>query len=239
MMKKLVFTFFAILLSSSAFAAYDKALELYQENKFQESLAVCAEDLIMAEDFKPGSPNYKIRYLAAHNHWKLGNVESASIHFRKCMAIDKTKIDPYIDLSMLLIEKRKFKEAGSVIEDGLKVKEDAMLFWLLGKIALERRDYQRARTLFERANGIDPEFYISYNDLGIALMKLGKYGDANAAFSVAYAINPDSMEINNNMAYSLYKMEKKNEALPYIKKAMELASGNESVKALAQLIENK
>ena len=34
-------------------------------------------------------------------------------------------------------------------------------------------------------------------------------------------------------------MEKKNEALPYIKKAMELASGNESVKALAQLIENK
>lgn len=238
-MKKLILTFFAILLSSSAFAAYDKALELYQENKFQESLAVCAEDLIMAEDFKPGSPNYKIRYLAAHNHWKLGNVESASIHFRKCMAIDKTKIDPYIDLSMLLIEKRKFKEAGSVIEDGLKVKEDAMLFWLLGKIALERRDYQRARTLFERANGIDPEFYISYNDLGIALMKLGKYGDANAAFSVAYAINPDSMEINNNMAYSLYKMEKKNEALPYIKKALELASGNESVKALAQLIENK
>jgi len=238
-MKKVLFTFFAILLSSSAFAAYDKALELYQENKFQESLAVCAEDLIMAEDFRPGSPNYKIRYLAAHNHWKLGNTESASIHFRKCMAIDKTKIDPYIDLSMLLIEKKKFKEAGSVIEDGLKVKEDAMLFWLLGKIAIERRDYQRAKTLFERANGIDPEFYISYNDLGIALMKLGKYGEANAAFSVAYAINPESAEINNNMAYCLYKMDKKNEASQYIKKALELASGNESIKSLAQKIENK
>jgi len=238
-MKKLVFAFLVIFISSSAFAAYDKALALYQENKFQESLAICAEDLVMADDFKPGSPNYKIRYLAAHNHWKLGNAESASIHFRKCMAIDKTKIDPYIDLSMLLIEKRKFKEAGSVIEDGLQVKEDAMLFWLLGKIAVERNDYQRAKTLFERANGIDPEFYISYNDLGIALMKLGKYGDANAAFSVAYAINPDSAEINNNIACSLYKMGKNNEALPYIKKAMELASGNESIKSLAQKIENK
>lgn len=238
-MKKLIFIFLVFFVSSSAFAAYDKALALYQENKFQESLAICAEDLIMADDFKPGSSNYKIRYLAAHNHWKLGNAESASIHFRKCMAIDKTKTDPYIDLSMLLIEKRKFSEAGSVIEDGLKIKEDAMLYWLLGKIAIERKDYQRARTLFERANGLDPEFYISYNDLGIALMKLGKYGDANAAFSVAYAINPDSAEINNNMAYSLYKMGKNNEALPYIKKAMELASGNESVKALAQKIENK
>jgi tetratricopeptide (TPR) repeat protein len=238
-MKKWILIFLVLFISSSAFAAYDKALSLYQENKFQESLAICAEDLVMADDFKPGTQNYKIRYLAAHNHWKLGNIESASIHFRKCMAIDKTKIDPYIDLSMLLIEKRKFSAAGSVIEDGLKVKEDAMLFWLLGKIAIERRDYQRARTLFERANGIDPEFYVSYNDLGIALMKLGKYGDANAAFSVAYAINPDSAEINNNMAYSLYKMEKKNEALHYIKKAMELASGNESIKTLAQKIENK
>jgi tetratricopeptide (TPR) repeat protein len=238
-MKKLILIFLVLFISSSAFAAYDKALSLYQENKFQESLAICAEDLVMADDFKPGTQNYKIRYLAAHNHWKLGNIESASIHFRKCMAIDKTKIDSYIDLSMLLIEKRKFSAAGSVIEDGLKVKEDAMLFWLLGKIAIERRDYQRARTLFERANGIDPEFYVSYNDLGIALMKLGKYGDANAAFSVAYAIKPDSAEINNNMAYSLYKMEKKNEALHYIKKAMELASGNESIKTLAQKIENK
>ena len=238
-MKKLILIFLVVFVSSSAFAAYDNALALYQENKFKESLAVCAEDLVMADDFRPGSPNYKIRYLAAHNHWKLGNIESASIHFRKCMAIEKTKIDPYIDLSMLLIEKRKFKGAGSVIEDGLKVKEDAMLFWLLGRIAIERTDYQRAKTLFERANGIDPEFYVSYNDLGIALMKLGKYGDANAAFSVAYAINGDSAEINNNMAYCLYKMGKNNEAIPYIKKALELSSDKESIKALAQKIENK
>lgn len=238
-MKKLIFIFLVVFMSSSVFAAYDQALSLYQENKFQESLAICATDLVMAEDFKPGSANYKIRYLAAHNHWKLGNTESASIHFRKCMAIDKTKIDPYIDLSMLLIEKKKYKEAGSVIEDGLKVKEDAMLFWLLGRIAIEKGNFERAKSLLERANGIDPEMYVSYNDLGIALMKLGKYGDANAAFSVAYAMNADSAEINNNMAYSLYKMGKNNEALPYIKKAQELSSSNESIKSLAQKIENK
>lgn len=237
-MKRFLFLILAIFITSSAFATYEQALSLYQENKFQESLAMCAQELVMADDFKPGSPNYKLRYLAAHNHWKLGNAESASIHFRKCMAIDKTKTDPYIDLAMLLIEKKKYKEAGSVVEDGLKIKEDAMLYWVLGRIAIERGDYQRAKTLLERANGIDPELYVSYNDLGIALMRLGKYGDANAAFSVAYAINSDSAEINNNMAYSLYKMGKNNEALPYIKKAQELSQA-ESVKKLAQKIENK
>lgn len=237
-MKKLIFIFLVIFASSSAFAAYEQALSLYQENRFQESLAICAQELVMADDFKPGAPNYKLRYLAAHNHWKLGNAESASIHFRKCMAIDKTKIDPYIDLAMLLTEKKKYKEAGSVVEDGLKIKEDAMLYWILGRIAIERGDYQRAKALLERANVLDPEMYVSYNDLGIALMKIGKYGDANAAFSVAYAINPDSAEINNNVAYSLYKMGKSNEALQYIKKAEELSSA-ESIKVLARKIENK
>lgn len=238
-MKKLIFIFLVFFVSSSAFASYEQALQLYQENKYQESLAMCAQDLVMADDFKSGSPNYKLRYLAAHNHWKLGNTESASIHFRKCMAIDKTKVDAYIDLALMYIEKRKLKEAGSIIEDGLNIKEDAMLYWVLGRLSIERGDYQRAKEVLERANSLDPEMYFSYNDLGIALMKLGKYGDANAAFSVAYEMNPDSAEINNNLAYSLYKMGKGAEALPYAKKAMELASGNEKIKALAQKIENK
>ncbi|HOP63542.1 MAG TPA: tetratricopeptide repeat protein [Spirochaetota bacterium] len=238
-MKKLVFVFLIIFLGSSAFAAYEQALSLYQDNKFQESLSVCAEDLVIADDFRAGSPNYKIRYLAAHNHWKLGNTESAMIHFRKCMAIDKTTVDPYIDLAMLFMEKRKFGDAGSVIEDGLKIKEDAMLFWLLGRIAIEKKIYQRAKLYFEKANAIDPELYVSYNDLGITLMKLGKIGDANTAFSVAYAIKPDSPEIISNLAYCLYKMGKDKEALNYAKKAQELDSSNETIKSLVNKIENK
>ena len=238
-MKKLIFLILAVFSSTAVFASYDQALQLYQEKKYQESLAMCGQDLIMADDFKPGSPNYKIRYLAAHNHWKLGNIESASIHFRKCMAIDKMKIDPYIDLSLMLTEKGKLKEAGSVIEDGLKVKDDASLYWILGRIAIKRNDFSRAKELLERANSLDPELYVSYNDLGIALMRLGKFGDANTAFSVALAINSDSAEINSNMAFCLYRMGKNNEALNYAKRAKELLPDNESINKIIQIIENK
>lgn len=238
-MKKFIFLILAVFLCSTAFAAYDQALSLYQEKKYQESLAMCGQDLIMADDFKPGSANYKIRYLAAHNHWKLGNIESASIHFRKCMAIDKTKVDPYIDLALMLTEKGKFREAGSIIEDGLKVKDDAYLYWILGRIAIGRNDFSRAKELLERANSLEPELYVSYNDLGIALMKLGRFGDANTAFSVALAINPDSAEINSNMAISLYRMGKGGEALNYAKRAKELSPDNESVNKVIQKIENK
>jgi len=237
MKKLLLFSLIFIMMNSNVFAAYDKALELFQEKKYQESLAILGQDLIVADDFKAGSPNYKIRFLAAHNHWKLGKEDSASAHFRRCMAIDKTKVDPYIDLAILLSEKGRLNAAASVVEDGLKIKEDPMLFWILGRINYQKQNYSRAKELLEKANSLDPEFYFSYNDLGIVLMKLNKYGEANAAFSVALAINPASSEINTNIAQSLVMMGKVNDAEVYARKALELAPENELIKNLIKKIE--
>ena len=237
MKKFLIFLIIFTVMGSNAFAAYDQALALFQEKKYQESLNILGQDLIVADDFKPGSQNYKIRFLAAHNHWKLGNEESASAHFRRCMAIDKTKVDPYIDLAILYTEKGKLGNASSIAEDGLQIKEDPMLFWILGRISYMKGNYSRAKELLEKANSMDPEYYFSYNDLGIVLMKLSKFGDANTAFSVALAINPESVEINTNMAQSLVMMGKSNEAESYAKKALTLAPDNEMIKNLVKKIE--
>ncbi len=237
MKKLLFFSLVFTIMSSNAFAAYEQALGLFQEKKYQESLNILANDLIVADDFKPGSPNYKIRFLAAHIHWKLGNEESATIHFRKCMAIDKTKADPYIDLALLLLEKGRLNPAFSVAEDGLKVKEDSMLFWILGRISYQKENYWRAKELLEKSVSIDPELYFSYNDLGMSLMKLGKFGDANTAFSVALAVNPDSAEINLNIAQSLIMMGKFNDAENYAKKANNLVPDNEMIKNIVKKIE--
>ena len=238
-MKKIIIISMMICLNTGmAFASYDQALALYQEGKYQESLAMVANDLVVAEDYKENSPNYKLRFLAAHNHWKLGNAESAVAHFRKCMSIRKTAVEPYIDCAVLLLEKQRFGDAASIAEDGLKIKDDPMLYWILGRVAMARKDFWRAKELFEKANSMDPELYVSYNDLGIVLVNLNKAGDANAAFSVALAIYPDSAEANYNMAYSCMLIGKKNDALSYSKRALELAPNNEAVKKLIQKIES-
>jgi len=237
-MKKFsIFLLLFTMVSSNAFAAYDQALALFQEKKYQESLNILAQDLVVADDFKPGSPNYKIRFLAGHIHWKLGNDESAMLHFRKCMAIEKTNADPYIDLAMLYLERGRLNGAYSIAEDGLKVKEDPMLFWIMGRVSYQKENYSRAKELLEKAVSLDPELYFSYNDLGMVLMKLSKFGDANAAFSVALAVNPQSAEINANMANSLIMMGKSNDAEVYAKKGLELAPDNEIIKNLVKKIE--
>ncbi|NLV67503.1 MAG: tetratricopeptide repeat protein [Spirochaetes bacterium] len=237
-MKKILYSLIICLNTVAAFASYDQALALYQGKKYQESLAMVADELVVADDYKENSPNYKLRYLAAHNHWKLGNDQSAVAHFRKCMSIKKSAIEPYIDCAMLLLEKQRFGDAASIAEDGLKLKDDPMLYWVLGRVAMARKDFWRAKELLEKANSLDPELYVSYNDLGIVLIQLNKAGDANTAFSVALAIYPDSAEANYNMAYSCLLLGRKNDAVLYSKRALELSPDNEVVKKLIQKIES-
>ena len=230
-MKKIVILITIIFMTSSAlFASYEEAVKLFEEKKYEDSLKILADILVVDDDMKEGSPNYKIRFLAAHNHWKLGNAKSVIAHMRRCMDINPTTPDPYIDLGIYFLENKRYGDAVTISEEGLKVKEDHMFYWILGRVAMARKDYTRAKEFFEKGNTMNPEFYISYNDLGITLMKLKRYGEANAAFSVALAIKPDSAEINNNMALCYYMTEKYKEALNYAEKAAELNPESSEIK---------
>lgn len=222
-MKQIVpFLIIILMTGSAASASYSEALKLFEEKKYEESLKILGDILVVDDDLKEGSPNYKIRFLAAHNHWKLGNANSVIAHLRRCMVIDPATPDPYIDLGIYFIEQKRFQDALSIAEEGLKVKETHMFYWILGRTAMERGDLARAKGFFEKGNAMNPEFFISYNDLGITLMKLKRYGEANASFSVALAIKPDSAEVHNNMALCYLMTEKFKEALTYAEKATQL-----------------
>jgi Flp pilus assembly protein TadD len=235
---KTIITVIAIFISSALLASYDDALKLFQDKKYADSLAIVAKDLVGSEDFKPGSPNYKLRFLAAHNHWKLGNDKSAAAHFKRCIEIDKKNPSAYIDLAMMYIELKKYNDADGAASRGLAFSKDAMLYYILGMVNLNTRNYNKAKDFFEKANSVNPELYISYNALGIALMNLQKFSEANTAFSVALAINSDSPEIINNMGMSYEKLGKKNEAAEYYKKASSLDSANETIKTNLKRIES-
>lgn len=213
--------------SSDLFASYKDALKLYQEKKYNDSLKMIAADLATADD----ATGYKLRFLAAHNHWRLGSSKNAINHFTRCMAIQKNSADPYIDTAFMLIENNNYAEAETFAYNGLKVKKDAMLYYVLGKIYLAKKNYHRAKDMFERANAVNQDIPASYNGLGIALMNMKKYGEANTAFSIALAINPDSPELLNNMGMSYEKMENYKEAVNYYSKAESADKNNKIIAA--------
>jgi Flp pilus assembly protein TadD len=216
---------------TAATASYEDALKLFDAKNYRESLKLIASELDAKRDAEPSSPNYKLRFLAAHNHWKLGTYESALQHFQRCMQIRPDTADPYVDASIMLIDLKKFHEAEIFIKKGLDIKKDAMLYYVFGKLAFHFDNLPKAKELFEKSISINPELYISYNSLGITLMRLERYSEANTAFTAALSINSSSSEIMNNTGFSLISMGRFDVAVKYLEKAHLINPENVSIKA--------
>ncbi len=227
-MKKGILVLLSLLIMSTSLYAssYNETLKLFQEKKYKESLDIIAELLRVEMDMEPDSQNYKLRYLAAHNHWKLGSHKSAITHFKRCMDIKQDEVNPYIDLSLMLVEVKQYRDASIFATRGLKIKEEPMLYYILGRAALGYKSYWRAKEFFEKSIAINPEMHLSYNELGIVLMRLKKYSQANTAFSAALALMPDSPEIMNNIALSLEIVKKYKDAYTYLTRANTLSPDN-------------
>ena len=220
-------------------ASYDEALKLFQEKKYKESLQKIAGELNTTDDFNEGSPNFNLRFLAAHNHWKLGNKDSAYSHFKRCMEIKKESVDPYVDSALLMIELKKYGDAERIARKGQGISDSPMFSYILGKISLINKNYPRAKELFEKANSMNQELYISYNDLGIALLNLKKFSQANTAFSIANELHGDSHEILNNLGLSYEKIGDYKKALECFTRAGELDGQNTVIAKNISRVKNR
>jgi Flp pilus assembly protein TadD len=221
------------------YASYQDALKLFEQKDYRGSLKIIADELETSNDYKPDSPNYNLRFLAAHNHWKLGTTKSAIDHFNRCIEIKKNKVDAYIDLALLLIDLKRYAEADITARRGLEAEKSPMLYYIMGIASLKRENFWKAKEMFEKANSLNPELYYSYNALGITLMRLNKFSEANTAFSAAYAIKPQSIEIINNLGMSYEKLGKNREAYEYFKKAFSMDEKNIVVGANFERIKAK
>lgn len=220
-----------MLMIPAAHASYEEALRLFDEKKHRESLKILGSILDAKKDSDPSSINYKIRFLAAHNHWKLGNRDSSSQHFQKCMQIRPDSVDPYVDMALMLTDMKRYKDAESYVKKGLDINKDAMLYYAYGRIAMHNDSLGRAKELFEKSISINPELYSAYNSLGLVLMKLDRPSEANTAFTAALSMNTGSAEIMNNVGYSLIAMGKHDIAVKYLEKAHLINPESRSIKA--------
>jgi Flp pilus assembly protein TadD len=63
--------------------------------------------------------NYKLRYLAAHNHWKKASFESATVHFQTAISAKPESPNAYIDLALLKIHERNYFYAERVLQNAI------------------------------------------------------------------------------------------------------------------------
>jgi protein O-GlcNAc transferase len=84
---------------------------------------------------------------------------------------------------------------------------------LLGIVALQTGQPERAATLIGRAIEHDASVPAAHNNLGIALRRLGRTAEAVASFDRAIALRPDDAEAHNNRGVALREAGRLREAL--------------------------
>lgn len=83
----------------------------------------------------------------------------------------------------------------------------------LGNIFKEKGNLQAAKSLYEQALQIEPEFAIAHHNLGTTLKALGQFSDAIAHYQKAIALNPNYAEAHQNLGVVLLKLGQVPESL--------------------------
>jgi tetratricopeptide (TPR) repeat protein len=90
---------------------------------------------------------------------------------------------------------------------------------LLGTIAGQTKDFQKALELLSKALVINPHHILSHYNLGKALQELQRYREALISYDRAIAINPNYAEAHSNRGSVLHELKRFEEALVSYKKA--------------------
>nr|MDZ8040623.1 tetratricopeptide repeat protein [Nostoc sp. CreGUA01] len=89
------------------------------------------------------------------------------------------KIEKVLEIQELLTEKHQ--------TDSRKVS----LLYSLGKLLATFKEYEAALTSYDQAVKIKPDYYLAWNNRGLALNKLGRNEEAIASYDEALKIKPD------------------------------------------------
>ena len=93
----------------------------------------------------------------------------------------------------------------------------------LANIHYSRDELVEAQALYERAIGLEPDFFEAHFNLGNIYHDLGRFPDAQVCYRDAVALNPGYPDAHFYLAVTLEKMGQSPEAKPHWRAYQELA----------------
>lgn len=188
--------------------SYQKALKSYLERNYEDSLNHIRH--VISSDMN----HYKLRYLAAHNHWRLGNYTPASIHFRTAIDAEPAQPGAYIDYALMLFQLQKYNDAAGVLQTGINkltaagTKIPAKLYNALARTYLHRGNIAQALANAEKAKAAFEKNRAGIKDKleavlleGRSHLALGNYEKAELSVQWAISMKKDNAYAHNLLGY--------------------------------------
>jgi serine/threonine-protein kinase len=143
-------------------------------------------------------------------HHRQGHYKEAEQAFRLSIRLQPDSSNAYANLNDALLRQGRSDEALQVVQQGLQVRPNAILYSNLGNALFQRGDYVGAASAFERAvtpPAGSPNKYLGWANLGDTLLWIpGREAEARSAYAKAKALlapllarNPDDVTMVSRM----------------------------------------
>lgn len=142
--------------------------------------------------------------------------------------------DAIIAYSELLLEHRKTKAAGELVQSGIGLHpQDAGLYYQMGRVLMCQNNYNKAVTSYEIANRLCSDKTEILKDLATAFEKSGRVEDSVNTINRARKISPEDEGLKKTAASLLLSAEKYEEAEKLIQEMNPAAEKDAEVMDLA------
>lgn len=178
-----------------------KAVALYGKREYTEALENFKRSESLITDDKP--------YLAdvfvsrGFSYYYTGKKELAGRDFETAIKLDPQRYEALAGMGSLLIEQKKFPEAGQYLSKALNYeKGNDVLYTNYGNLLLHFSMYKKAYDVFRRAVAINKKNLKAQNGWALSLLEHDQLDKSKLLFDSLAKSNPDVPYILNNKAIS-------------------------------------
>ena len=142
---------------------------------------------------------------------------------KKAVGIDKQNAEIFYLVGIIHCEKDKKESAFSAFKKGVEAEPDNVhLIIDMGNANLDKNWVEEALHFFNLAKGKNPEYIHTYNRIGIALSRAGKFEDAEKEYDHAMEIDPADAGVRFNVGMMWMRRKENGKATGFFKKAIAL-----------------
>jgi len=177
---------------------YDDAERVFREGRYDEATALFSS----YAEVKPENPFG--HYMLGLSAWKAGNHERAEQAFKRAIALDRSHVKSYLNLSRVLLETARPLEALDQLDTALSLDSTSnVVHRLRGRALADLGHLDAATDAYRRALVLDQNDVWSMNNLGLLFIEQGWYDEA--LYPLARAVELDSTQVVflNNLGMAL------------------------------------
>jgi tetratricopeptide (TPR) repeat protein len=179
-----------MLQESASYICWFIALDLYEDEKYEESLEQLQKALKIKHDFADAN------YLRGNIYYKIHVYNKAIIEYQYAIALDDHHISASINLGNTYLTLERYQEAVDLYSEALALEpRSASLYSNRALAYTSSGAYENALADYHQTIALQPDFAEAYTSRGTVYAYLHRYEEALADYDRAYELFPHNIYI--------------------------------------------